>query len=187
MKKRGEKSYTFEKWGGERERCLLVWNRVAARHRSPLSASLSRRASQLNESVGEGGGRGGGGHFSFLTGRLCIASGLQKGGKGRARAIRGNNKAGRETAGCKGIRAKESLLIHPGKGWLEGGGTTLSDHAEKLSAAGRRNRIASEGNRKVDKVVVGRERAEACWKCARSGRELYIARVCTDRAERIKD
>lgn len=69
-----------------------------------------------------GGGEKEGGHFSFLTGRLCIASGLQKGGKGRTRAIRGNNKAGREkVAGCKGIRAKESLLIHPGKGWLEGG------------------------------------------------------------------
>lgn len=39
-----------------------------------------------------GGGEKERGHFSFLTGRLCIASGLQKGGKGRTRAIRGNNK-----------------------------------------------------------------------------------------------
>lgn len=104
-----------------------------------------------------------------------------------------HNKAGREkVAGCRGIRAKESLLIHPGKGWLEGvGGTTLSDHAEKLSVAGRRNRIASEGKGEVDKVAAvrvggGRERKRRC-KRARSGRELYIACVCTDRAVRIKD
>lgn len=184
MKKRGEKSYTFEKWGGERERCLLLLESRRGTASITIIGFLISPGVTIKR-IGGGGRREGRRRTFFFSHRPSLYRvGLTKGRKGEGES---NNKAGRETAGCKGIRAKESLLIHPGKGWLEGGGTTLSDHAEKLSAAGRRNRIASEGNRKVDKVVVGRERAEACWKCARSGRELYIARVCTDRAERIKD